>query len=286
MEKENSKALMKNKEDIERYLGLEQPNTITIMGGMFCGKTMATESLVESCHKKGYVIIYLYNPKKGDYESCYAMFEPQDKSQLAALKKEGRTPSKKNVKIYHPFTFNIPDKLLPEINWFTLPIKSLNRELISCIAETRYTTDSVSSLLNAINVLPEDAPIHDLIHYLHNSMTKSKTQYGGGSLLDSNLFSLESPQRITRCNVDEIVSWFKPFLTDYFLTPSNFKLNLDVKKILSDQKSYHYLDTSYIQDSKSVVFATMAFFNEIMNNISRANHKVLYLSISCPYLCH
>src|SRR3990167_11244313 len=71
------------------------------------GKTLTMESLAEEYHREGCIVISLLDVKD-EFENCYPMFFPEEQFLLENLKIEGKEPSKKDVKIYHPFTFNIP----------------------------------------------------------------------------------------------------------------------------------------------------------------------------------
>lgn len=267
--------------------GKVDPEMILIIQRAGGGKSLCAESIIEEYHKAGYVIISLTDVKE-EFELCYAMFEPQESFHLKKLQYEGKKPSKKKVKIYHPFTFNIPKTNLPEINWFTIPLKSLSMPHIKFIAETNYETDSVKLLVNALGSLSSNQNLYDLIHYIrkHSKVTKKKEWGKDIAEPDKDLFYLDVSQKGTITDVSEIASWFKPFVKNYMLAPSNFKLSLDVKKILDDQESYHCLSTKWIPaiNDKLKYFTILSFFYEIMSQKDYAKHPILFVIEEVSYL--
>lgn len=256
-----------------------EPERIIIIQRSGGGKSLSAESIIEEHHEYGkYIVIHLTD-MKDEFEPCYAMFEPEMKYHLDKLRYEGKVPSKKKVKIYHPFTFDIPSKLLPKMELFTFPIKSLNRTRLSLISETHQSTDSVTLLLNAIRSLPKSGSIYDLVHNIERDIqTNVKKKFGGQIVkANKNFFFLRTGQKGSKTSVAQVGSWFEPFLYDYMLAPSNFKLNFDAKKLLQDQESYHCLVTKWIKDPKMKYFVMLSFFNEIIENIEYAKHPVLFV---------
>lgn len=242
------------------------------------GKSLASESILEEFHDNGYIVISLTDVKD-EWELCYSMFEPQAKYHLNILKREGKSPTKKKVEIYHPFTFNIPKTNLPKLNLFTIPLKSLDRQKLSFIGETDSETDSVRLLQDGIESLQKNSNIYDLIHHVQRKARTIRKKHFGKEIVqaDKDTFFLETSQKGTMTNVSEIASWFKPFLKDYFLTPDDFKLNLDVEKIFNNQESYHCLSTNWIKDEKRKYFTIFCFFDEIMKNIQKSKYPICFL---------
>lgn len=263
----------------DEYKKIDNDMILVIQRSGF-GKSLAIESIVEELHNLGYIIIFA-SDVKNIFENCYAMFEPKEKYHLDSLKKEGKTPSKKKVKIYHPFCFNIPSKKkLPEINFFTIPIKSLNREMLCFIGETDLETDSIRLLNSGIRSLSDKDNIYDLIHHIRRKAKTHKKKYYGKDItqVDKSGFLIDVSQKGTATNVSEIASWFEPFINEYFLTPKNFKLNLNIKNILNDREHYHCLTTKYIKDEKMKYFVIFSFLNEIMSNLEdEAKYPVCFV---------
>lgn len=242
------------------------------------GKSLASESIIEELHNFGYVTISLTDVKD-EFESCYAMFRPTEKYHLDALKKCGKMPLQKKVRIYHPFTFNIPKTLIPKINFFTIPISSLDREIVSFIAESEKETDSVRLVMDSISDLTKNNNIYDLIHNISKTSKSQKKNYFGKQIAVSkkDSFYLDVGQKGTSTNISEVVSWFKPFVRDYFLAPQNFRINLDVKGIIDDKESYHCLSTKWIKDEKMKYFTIICFINEIFRYKDQIKYPICFL---------
>ena len=242
------------------------------------GKTLTAESIAEMYHDEGAIVISLLDIKD-EFEHAYAMFPPQEKFHLDRLEFEGKIPSRKNVKIYHPFTFNIPRYHLPEIRFFTFPIKSLNRERISLLTEKHSGSDTVDLVLDAVNHLPQNANLYDFGRYIQNSIRSKKRRFFGKDIVfaDKDSMFLETGKKGSKADISEIVSLFKPFVDDYFLTPSDFQLNIDVRKeIFEHPEKYHCLVTRWIKDTKRKYFTVLSFFDEILNNIEHCNHPIVF----------
>lgn len=264
------------------------PEMILIIQKAGGGKSLFSESVVEEYHDDGAIVISLTD-FKDERELCYAMFEPQEKFHLDKLYYEGKKPSKKKVEMYHPFTFDIPKTNQPKTNYFTIPLKSLTRTELSFIAESPHDTDSVRLLMDAVSNLGNKENIFDMLHYIQKHAKTHRKKYFDKQIVESDEenFYLEAGQKGSIKNVSEIASWFRPFLKDYFLTPADFKLNLDVKKIFDNPDAYHCLVTNHITDEKMKYFAILCFYSEIMNNIQYAKRPVLFVieevAKMCPY---
>ena len=255
------------------------PPQINIFAKSGIGKSLFEESIVEEFHKKRYLIIVLADPKD-EIEYGYAMFEPQATYHKRILKKEGKKPSKKKVKLYHPFTFNIPkSKLLPEFNFFTLPLKDLGREEFSLLVESNWDSSAMKLMIDGVNSIGNDSGIYDLLHYIHlQSGVKSKKESSAENFyIGSGTGDMKS--------MKEIISHFKPFRKDYFLSSVNCPLNLNVKEILSDQKSYHILSTYWIKDPKIKEFTILAFMNQIIKNKEFTKYPILFVIPEVRFLC-
>src|SRR3990167_612342 len=135
---------------------------IIINGSSGYGKSLFTYSLAEQYHDKGYTIVILTDVKD-NFESSFCMFPPRYKWHTDELKKRYRIPSKKKVKIYHPFTFNLPRGKMPDMELFTFPIKSLDRDDIGMLLETHAETESVKLILNVIKRLPRNYGFYEFL---------------------------------------------------------------------------------------------------------------------------
>ena len=101
------------------------------------GKGLAEEGFIEEWRNStGGVTIILADPK-GVAEFSFANFPAKERYHLDELKHDGIEPSSHPVKLYHPFSFDIPKMYLPKIDFYTFSLKDLTREDWSILSETK-----------------------------------------------------------------------------------------------------------------------------------------------------
>lgn len=235
------------------------------------GKGLAAESLIEEYHRAGYVVMCLADPKK-EWEMGYAQFLPKERYHLSHLKKIGKLPEKKQVKLYHPFTFALDQKKYPEINFYTISLKMLGRKEWSMIAETGLESDTIRLLLNASANIGDSDGLYGFLHYLEGIIlgkVDSKKTYR-----DPKNFLLRTRSGTSK-GIKDISNYLQPFKKDYFLAPQNSDFNLDWKTILTDQKHYHVFNSYWIKDDKIREFCILYLFNKIIENKAFAKKPIL-----------
>jgi hypothetical protein len=235
------------------------------------GKTLACESLIELYHKAGYTILCL-SDVKDEWELGYAMFEPEKPYHLNRLRKDGIKPNKKDVILYHPFTFNIPEKLLPDINFYGFGLKELKRSEFSMISESAWESDTTRILLNASSNIPDNMGLYGFVHYIQDTIVGKKQ--GKDIKPDPKLFNLRVTGGTAK-SLQDIASYFLPFEKNYFLVPNNSFLKLDWEKILNDNKHYHVFGSCYLEDAKLKEFCILTLLNSIIRNRKKGNKPVL-----------
>ena len=247
------------------------------------GKGLALEGIAEKFHKLGYIVLVI-SDIKNELEFCYQMFEPIERYHLDHLKKIGKPLSKKKVKIYHPFTFDIPTKQLPDINFYTFSLKELRRKEWGLIAETAWDTETMRLLLQASQSITKEDGIYGLIHYVQDSIKGKKS--GKGRKPDPKSFYLESGSG-TMKSVAEISNYLQPFKNDYFLAKDTCSLNLNWKNILTDQENYHVFVSNWIRDEKLKDFCVLALLNGILEHKDILKKPILVIipeiRKQCPF---
>ena len=228
-------------------------------------KGLAMEGILESFHKAGYIVLCIADPKQGECELAYQMFEPIEKYHLDHLRKIGKRPSAKKVKLYHPFCFGIPtNRNLPDINFFTFPLKDLGRKEWSLLVETEYDTETMGALIRASENITNEDGIYGFLQYVQKSV-KGKGS-GKTRKADPSNFFLETGSG-TMKSVSEVSRYLQPFRQNYFLSKKSCPLNIDWKSILTDQEHYHVFLNSYLsKDEKILDFVVLALLNGILNN--------------------
>lgn len=244
------------------------------------GKSLAVESLIELYHKAGYTILCL-SDVKDEWELGYAMFEPKKAYHLNRLKKEGTKPSKKDVILYHPFTFGIEEGMLPDINFYGFSLKELKRSELSMISESAWESDTTRLLLNASNNIPKNMGLNGFLHYIEDNIIGKKD--GKEIKRDPKFFNLRVTGGTAK-SLQDIASYFLPFRKHYFLVQDNSDLKLNWEKILNDNKHYHVFGSCYIDDPKLKEFAILSLLNSIIRNRKKGNHPVLIYIPEIRYL--
>lgn len=259
--------------------GKIEPNQILIVGGSgIAGKTMFVEYLAWCLHIHGYTVISI-SDVKDKIEIGFCMFEPLENYHIYRNKKWGVPIRKVKAKIYHPFTFNIPKRKLPEMTIYTIPIKSIGRQSLSYIAETDQDTTSIKILMDSINNLKKNEGLHHLIYNAEN-LTEVNTPYLGMQLrkTEANSFFTKGSQIGNLKSITQIIGYFKPFQTDYILSPEKCELNINMEKIINDYHHYHILTTKYIRDPKMKSFVIDNFLQMIVETAKdKAKHPIVIL---------
>lgn len=268
--------------------GVANPEQIFIPSGSGSGKSIFCEAIAEEYQKCGYNVIFLTDPKDS-FEFCYASMKPKEKYHLDILKRQGAKPQTHKVDIFHPFTFNIPKhRILPEIDFFTLPLKEIGRDELSMLFETPYDSSSINLVLEGCKVLPKNAGLYELMQWIQEKARRQEVRYGDKKFYrpDKGLFFLDSSMAGTMKDVGDIGSHFKSFDNNYFLAPENCPFNLDFKnRIFKNQDRYKVLTTKWIPDEKIKDFAILFFYNMIMKNIDYAKHPILFILEEIRFLC-
>lgn len=241
------------------------PNEQTcVYGKSGWGKGLALEGIIEKYHQAGYIIMCIADPKR-ECEFAFQMFEPEAQYHLDHLKKIGKKPAAKKVKLYHAFTFNIPrNKKLPDMQLYTLPFKSLGDKEFGLLVETESETETVSSMIRASQNITNQDGLYGFLQYIQKAVkgkgtTKNKKP-------DPTNFFLETGSA-TMKSVTESSRYFQPFKKDYFLSNANCPLNLDFKKIFNDQEHYHVFLNNYMSDNEKMLdFNVLALFQGIIKN--------------------
>jgi hypothetical protein len=248
-----------------------------IIAGQGGGKSVFAESFIEEMQNMGYLVIGI-SDSKGKYETCANMFPPIEQYHLDMLRKVGKKPSSKDMILYHPFTFNFPKHKVPQHKLFTFPIKQLTREELCFLLETKSDSNNVKLIMQSLPELKKNEAMYNLMHIIYEKVGADDEKIGGKVILKpKGEFSTPSDMAGTRTNLEEIQSAFLPFVKDYFLTPEDCPLNLDMEKLLNDQKHYHVLVTKHIKDQKMKYFAMFSFFKKILDNIELSKYPVCFL---------
>ena len=246
------------------------------------GKTVFESEIIHYFYRNGYTIISV-NDIKDEFEFAHAMFDPYEDYQTSSIKKYGCPSGRIPTKLYHPFSESIPsDEELPLMNIFTLDIKSIQTVDLNYLLETEENTPTIQILERTRDRLKDYEGIHHLQIYAENEtedMEKDlKTKVRFRSLDPTRGFS-KSKMGTARQGTD-ILDCLEPFLNkDYFFAPHNCPSNLDIVKIVKDQKTYHSFVFKYVSNERRRLLITLHIMLEIIKHKDELTHPVL---IVCP----
>lgn len=258
------------------------PRMILVAGQSGYGKGLVGENLTQVYQEDGKcVVIVIADPKK-QIEYGYAQFLPKEQYHLDALRKEGRIPRKKSVKIYHPYTHELPKTKLPDYNIYTMSLKSLTRDDFSMLLETQSDNDSIKLLLSATPKLESNEGLLSLLHLI-GDMTVGKKE-GKKIKYDKTNFYLPVTSGTAK-SLQDISNNFKVFEKHYFLTKDSCKYNLDMSKIINDRDNYHVFTTRYINDPKLSEFNVLYILNKILEYEKEAKYPILIVIPEIKFLC-
>lgn len=244
------------------------------------GKGLALEGIVGEYHRAGYIVLVLADPKD-EIEFGFAQFEPKERYHLRGLKLEGKSPEKKKVKLYHPFSFRIPKGKIPDYNFYSFSLKDLTRQEWSLIAETAWDTDTIKLLVNASDVIGDSDGLYAFLHYIQDMIVGKKEKKSVKP--DPKNFYL-SVTGGTAKSIQDIANYLRPFKKDYFLHHASSELNIDWKSILSDQEHYHVFVSNYLTDDKLKQFCVATLFNGVIKNKEFMKRPVLVVIPECAVL--
>jgi hypothetical protein len=241
------------------------------------GKGLTMEFLVEEWKKKtNGVVIYLIDPKD-EGEATFCQYLPKEKYHIDRLSRDGMKPEKHNCKVYHPFTFNIPKQYLPPINFFTIPVKSLNKEELGLLAESSWDSASIKLMLRVSQDLGRKSGIMKYLHEIER-MTKVKKK-NKEPVSDPKNWRLHSGGGSAK-DVAEIGNLLSPFKKDYFLSNDLCPHNLNFKEILQDNQNYHIFLTMFLSEGtrkKLKGFIALYLLNKIIENRKYLKKPLLIL---------
>ena len=242
------------------------------------GKTLAVEKIAHSHYKKGATVINL-NDVKNNFENCFCCLPPncvpdyhRYKVEIIQKQKLVQIPTK----IYHPFTFDIPfRRTLPDINFFTIPLKSFTEEHCSFLTETSTMSDSVKLIIDGTSKLKPDQGLYDFIRTTF-SLVEEKTSFFHGKKIkkiNEDMFFTTESSSGTAKDTKNIGSTFKPFINDYFLASENCKHNIDFEKMINDNRNYHCLSCSWIKSTMIKYFVIVSWLIGIKDALEKGNIK-------------
>jgi len=246
------------------------------------GKGLAVEQFIEKWKEAtGGVVLCIADPK-GESEFSFVQYEPVEPYHTFQLKSDGAKPKKHSCKLYHPFCFQIPKSYLPEINFFTLPIKELGREEWSILAEKSQDSESIRILLRTAENLENNKGLIDFLLEVEKvtEIKKKKSRVVRDPKTGLKVTSG------TAKSVTEISNLLHPFRNvNYFLRKNTCEFKLDWKDILTDSENYHVFLSMWVKDNKIREFMVLSLLEQIIRNRHYAKKQLLIVIPEVRILC-
>lgn len=266
---------------------------ILIAGTTGSGKSTFLESLVYEFWKKNYTVVFITEKVGFEFESAFAMFPVEAQYHLDILNNEmklkpfSKEKCKNLVKLYHPFTFNIPKDKLPPINFFTFSLKNLKESsLISILyggIDAGADTMAIRNSLSLLNGLKETDDMSDFILKSQESINNDKDDELSYDP-DKSLLPIKMAGDSKTLN--KIHDGIFPFRKDYMLQPHKFKYNINMIKLLKDNRHFHVFSTKWIKESRLKFFTYVTLLEEIRNAIAsdKVNNQILVVYEEIKFL--
>ncbi len=260
---------------------------LLIVGTAGSGKSVTVENIVYILWKLGWKIIYI-TEKKGDaFAPCFSMFKAMKPEHLKILKDMQREPGTIPNEVLMPFTFNFPFKKKHPQNFkfFTFDIKSLKEDSLTIVLPSDQKEDALTVRLcsNLINkgIINNEDNIWSFVRKLSEKV-KHQSNY-----LDPENMYLRGKMSGDEKTVDKIVDSITNFKKDFFMQPSNFKLdyklgdetrtiqNINFLDLINNQGVISILNKSFIRDNRHKYLIDNLFFRGIDDALADSK-KVKY----------
>jgi len=261
----------------------KKANSILVVGVQGHGKTQMIERMKENFkeeHSDG-VIVEIPDPKMA-FESGFAFFEPDDPVHLFHLKKQGERSQTQDLEIFHPYHPNVPDVLPECVKIYTAPLRTIRREETLFLIGSQEEKRAIDHLFNVIPSLQKNATIWDLLHFMEDDFISMSKR--ASTPPQSEYFWLRRVKPGDVRDLSLIVRVFSFFRHWAFLHPEGFKYNLNVAKMLNDDKKYHLFSNRYVPDIKLRYFVNFYMFRRIIYEKTQNNRLRKPLLVVIPEL--
>ena len=263
--------------------GRYQNAMIMVAGSSGSGKTMMVERVFEELGNNLKSVNISITDVNDSVESGFMMFPAMDREHKKLIEMQNETTKGKPTLIYSPMSvegvkneiknsYSRGHKgLLPNINFFTINIKSLNRDTAGFLFETSESKGTVRLFLNAIDSLKDNEGLEELKRIIMEKAKTKKIRYYGREI--------ESDEsKGDKKDAKEILSQLEIFERDMILMPSNYKGNINLKDIIRDNSHYHVFTYKYLNnDAKLRDFMVYYLLSEIDKYKGISNHTIVLL---------
>ena len=234
-----------------------------IAGTSGSGKSVFSNTLANEIRKCGNrTVIYVTEKESDELANAFHIFSPTKSYHVTGLERQHIETNTLPVKVYHPFTFNIPYKhKLPPMTFFGYSLKDISEEGFSTIIPTESGI-SVDICLDVKRIMDKKDSFYDFLWELHqrvNSEFKIDEVFN-----PENLF-VPTERAGDKRTIKSVKSAFMPFRQDFMILPDDNLNILNYVDLLNDNEHVHHLTTKYITNQKVKTFAIVEFLKGIDN---------------------
>jgi len=245
------------------------------------GKGLAIEQFVEKWKQATNGIVIMLADPKNEGEGSFVMYEPTEPYHVEQLKSDGAKPQRHKCKLYHPFSFNVPKGYLPDINFFTMPIKDMGREEWSILAEKSWDSEAIRILLRVSETLGRNKGLVEFLLAVEKFVEGKKKEKK--KMRDPTTGLKVSGG--TSKSVTEISNLLHSFRVNYFLRKETCEYRINWKSILTDSEHYHVFLSMWLKDEKLKEFMALTLLQQIIENRHFTKKPILIVIPEVRILC-
>lgn len=232
------------------------------------GKTTLLESMINSFIDAGGIVIVIHDPKK-KVELGFCQFNPEDiyDYHQEMLDYYGIKSKRIKVKVWHPLTVNIPNKKIPEMQFFSFPLSSITTEDIIFLLESDQDKSNRELLTIAFSQLKKTDTIYEIMQKINAQMKRKELEKGNKfiPLPDPTRFGLLGVKVGTTIKeLNKIYTSLQDWKQNPIWQPETSIYTFDPKLVFQSEIKLHIFSTQFIQNEKTDCFVTKKLLDYIV----------------------
>lgn len=236
-------------------------SNILIVGSVGSGKSVFSLQMAQTFFENKCTIINLTNKSRSEWDNAYGLFEVKNSHHVNLVRKYGREVWSQRLcserfRLWCPYSTTGLKKRgikgLPKVRFYTHSIKSLTEDVIATIMSVEGDKTYVKAAHNVLKNLKSSATLRHYLFECSRQLT-GEIDISGKYDDDYDFLVLKDHRKLLgdARTVQNIKDSFKVFLKDNFLMPESWSMNLDMVKILNDNKHIHFFIDFFLTDKKS-----------------------------------
>lgn len=225
-----------------------------IFGRTGSGKSILTERMVEEFYKLGITIIVMTVKPDSEYDFGYCMFKPDDPEHLSILNQQGEEPSEMPTKFYHPLSLHFGKKdeddtrinKIIEHTFYSYPIKSISENALKALFVSESDAIAIATTQKLIKRLKDSDGVINFLWDCYKELNKNEDEDIFELMEDMNNIPMKSMG--SNPTLKLIQNSFALFNESPFLQNKYSQYNLDMEKIINDNKHIHIFVNGWIPE--------------------------------------